>query len=124
MRKIIGSIIILLILICICGCNTADTQSSGVTVNLPSDDSVNGYRISEPEVNLTDGMPDVIDDDNVSVGSNSSKKTKFYANTNSKIFHLKSCSSASKIDEEKLFITSDRDSLISQSYKPCKRCKP
>ena len=124
MRKNIIYFILLIFLLTICGCSDTKNQASTITINLPSDDSVNGYRISEPQPNITDGMPDIIADDNVFVENNSNKKQKYYANTKSKKFHLKSCIYATKLDEENLFITSDRNSLISQNYSPCKKCEP
>ncbi len=59
------------------------------------------------------------------VSSDSSSVTTYIVNTNSKKFHYPSCSSADDISAENRWETKDtRDSLVSQGYSPCGRCKP
>lgn len=49
----------------------------------------------------------------------------YIVNTNTKKFHIPSCSSASDIAEDnRLEYRGDRDSLIEDGYSPCGRCKP
>lgn len=49
----------------------------------------------------------------------------YIANTNTKKFHLPSCSSVTDMKESnKWYFTGTRDELIAQGYEPCKRCKP
>ncbi|MDO4543905.1 MAG: DNA/RNA non-specific endonuclease [Clostridia bacterium] len=49
----------------------------------------------------------------------------FVLNTNSKKFHLPSCSSVSSISQSnKQDYTGSRESLILQGYEPCKSCNP
>lgn len=52
-------------------------------------------------------------------------KTEYILNTNTKKFHVPSCSSVDSMKESnKQEYTGDRDELISQGYSPCKRCNP
>lgn len=54
----------------------------------------------------------------------SSEKT-YILNTNTKKFHIPSCSSIDSMKEKnKKVFTGDRESIISQGYSPCKRCDP
>ena len=49
----------------------------------------------------------------------------YIANTNSKKFHLPTCSSVKDMKESnKWYFTGTREELIQQGYEPCKRCKP
>ena len=49
----------------------------------------------------------------------------YIANTNSKKFHLPTCSSVKDMKEcNKWYFTGTREELIQQGYEPCKRCKP
>ncbi len=54
-----------------------------------------------------------------------SEETAYILNTNSKKFHLPSCSGASDIKEEnRQQVTAAREDIIAQGYAPCGRCKP
>lgn len=48
----------------------------------------------------------------------------YYANKSTKKFHLPSCRYAGQIKNENLYITDNRDELISAGYSPCKNCDP
>lgn len=49
----------------------------------------------------------------------------YILNTNTKKFHLPSCSSVNQMSEKnKQSYSGSRDDLISQGYDPCKRCNP
>lgn len=49
----------------------------------------------------------------------------YILNTNTKKFHLPSCSSVNQMKESnKQTYTGSRDDLISQGYDPCKKCNP
>lgn len=53
------------------------------------------------------------------------KDAKYILNTNTKKFHLPTCGSVKTIKEENYQKSNDsRDNLISEGYKPCKRCNP
>ena len=52
-------------------------------------------------------------------------KVTYVANTNTKKFHVPSCSSVTDMKESnKWYFTGAREELIAQGYEPCKRCKP
>lgn len=49
----------------------------------------------------------------------------YIGNKSSKKFHYPSCSSVDDMKESnKYYYTGSRDGIISQGYKPCKRCSP
>lgn len=111
-----------------CGCSgmtikgSPDTSSSKpVTVNMPADNSVNGYRTYD---NTTSDGITVI---NSGVSENSQDTDycgEYVANTNSGKFHKSSCSSAKKMNEENKYISNSREDMIAHGYEPCKRCNP
>lgn len=114
-KLIVFSFVIISLLLCGCGESVPidNTSVPKVTVNMPTDNSVNGYRIEKEEI---------------SSGSNSSVlqvgDIVYYANTNSKKFHLSTCGTGKRISTENLYITEDREELINDGYQPCKNCKP
>ncbi len=48
----------------------------------------------------------------------------YVLNTSSKKFHLPNCDSVVKISPQNYATGNDRDALIAQGYKPCKKCNP
>jgi len=112
MRRIIAILLVVAIAFSICGCKKifADTDESGVVITEPVDNSVNGYRISQPKT-------ETVQKASATIG-------KYYANKNTKKFHKSDCSFASTIKETNLYICSDRNELINSGYAPCSRCKP
>lgn len=55
----------------------------------------------------------------------SEKEEEFVLNTNSKKFHLPSCSGASSMSEKnRKEFSGTRDTLIKQGYEPCSQCNP
>lgn len=51
--------------------------------------------------------------------------TTYVVNTNTGKFHYPSCSSVDQMSEKnKLEVTENRDTLVSQGYDPCGRCNP
>lgn len=51
--------------------------------------------------------------------------SSYVLNTNSKKFHIPSCSSVSKMnDSNKKYVNESRDEIISKGYVPCKVCNP
>lgn len=111
-----------------CGCSgmtikgsTDTTSTEPVTVNMPTDNSVNGYRT------YGNTTPDEITVINSGVSENSQDTDycgEYVANTNSGKFHKSSCGSAKNMKEENKYISNSREDMISHGYKPCKRCKP
>ena len=124
MKKLLCLVLSIIILFSLCGCNLYNTDNTSsvqnndqIIIKQPTDNSVNGYRISdsknESNMDFTDTQSKVED-----------KTVLYYANTNTKKFHLKSCGSASNISNENLYICEDRQKLIDGGYSPCNRCKP
>lgn len=134
MKKLFSVILIFCFTLSFSGCsaNTDNNSNSPtkekVVINLPSDNSVNGYRIKEPQKDDTLSMPDQIkqDDTNITSGisSTDSKSYTYCGNKNSKVFHTISCGSLTDMKDKNKVFSSDRNSLISQGYHPCNRCKP
>lgn len=57
--------------------------------------------------------------------SESDTKITYILNTNTKKFHLKSCSSAKNLpDKNREEYRGNRNDLISKGYEPCKKCNP
>lgn len=116
-------------------CNTNKEQtettvgSQAVTVNMPTNDTLNGYRLQGDKDNEA---PDLIDSEKVGIAAsndNHSENSKtvnyeFIGNKNTKLFHKSTCSSAKNMMEENKIGTNDRSELINAGYRPCKRCKP
>lgn len=72
--------------------------------------------------------PEEADEDNSAVqssGTSSEQEQSYVLNTNTRKFHLPSCSSAEDIlPANRQDYTGTRDELIAQGYTPCGRCKP
>ena len=129
MKRLLVLICLIFIVLSFSGCDKENTNSSSsapeVTINMPDDDTVNGYR-TEEKISDTE-TPDSISGDDVGTAdtddiiNNTSKE--FCGNKNSKVFHYISCGSVSKMSEHNKYFA-DRDTLISEGYKPCGSCKP
>lgn len=103
-------------MILMCGCQNSKTASETApeaVVKMPTDDTVNGYRVSEPSHSSKNSQ-----------NNNVNNTLLYYANKNSKTFHLSTCSTAKRIKNENLYISDDRNELLLQNYKPCSNCKP
>lgn len=124
--KRITSIILILLLLCGCsaGSDINGTESHAqITVNLPADDTVNGYRT---ENSKPSEMPDTVSAEDVKPAEpdNDVKTTAYIGNSNSHIFHKPSCSSANTMKEENKVFFKSRDYAVKSGYSPCKRCNP
>lgn len=145
-------IILILILFSFCGCGDTTPQSNTserkeVTINLPSDNTVCGYRTGS----ILNSVSDIIDanlvgveskpssksetssitppvqtssTNNPTTQSNVAEKTEYCANLNSKVFHKSDCGSVKKMKEENKFYTKDRSMLTEMGYSPCNSCNP
>lgn len=106
----------------ICGCGqygiTQEHENSEVTVIMPDDDTVNGYAVVQ-STEVKEGLQSTDSQE-----PSQSTDIVYYANKNSKKFHLSSCAYAKKIKEENLYITQDRQELSQKGYQPCKNCNP
>lgn len=125
MKKLLCLVLSFVVLFSLCGCNPSKTDNTGlaqdndqIIIKQPTDNTVNGYRVSdsknESNLNFTDTQSKAQED----------MVILYYANTNTKKFHLKSCDSASNISNQNLYICDDRQELIDSGYSPCARCKP
>ena len=107
-------LMLIIVLACaLCGCQSQNTQSTveaaEAVVKMPEDDTVNGYRTqekTESESNTT--QSDIL----------------YYANKNSKKFHLSTCGFAKRIKAENLYTTTNHDQLLLEGYEPCSNCNP
>ncbi len=118
MRKSV--VICLMILFCLCGCKKQPTERKDIKINLPKDNTVNGYRLKKEE------MPDTISKIEVSVNENNivTHSAELCGNKNSKVYHKSSCSSAKKmLDSNKVYYKTTSE-FEDNGYKPCKRCNP
>lgn len=122
-RKLLALLIIPVIL---CGCNTSNVKNNNshaeITVNYPTDDTVNGYRPGG-----SGSMPDEISADSTvptKPKPNETAATAYIGNSNSKKFHTPDCSSAKKLKDENRVSFKSREEAVSEGYKPCGRCKP
>ena len=126
MKRLIVLFALLTIFISGCSAEKVDTKPSPVKINLPTDNTVNGYRISDGE-NVYSSIPDVIDASEVgivsSVNINTTEKS-FCGNKNSKVFHISSCGSVTGMKEQNKVYFNSRSEFISNGYKPCSRCNP
>lgn len=121
MRKLLLLILTLNLIVC-CGCNSADTVSkSDVVINMPTDNTVNGYRTE-----IIETEPQVTVSKNETTVNSKTENTviQYCGNTNSKKFHLPDCGSVETIKEENRLYLSNRAELISLGYEPCKKCNP
>lgn len=125
------SICVFLVLLFLCGCapsssDKTDNTHSQITINMPTDDTVNGYR----QGSNSQSMPQTISADDVKPASpnqnSSSENTKveYIGNLNTHIFHKSTCGSVGTMKEENKIIFEGRDAAINDGYTPCKRCNP
>lgn len=117
MKKVL--FLILLLCVLLCGCGNAGNQSvkTTVTVNQPTDDTVNGYRKNES------AFPEKIEASEVLPDSNNIT-TSYCGNKNSKKFHKISCSSLKNTKDENKVYFKSRAEFITKGYEPCKKCNP
>ncbi len=115
MKKII---LILCIVIFITGCENIKKEKQNVVINLPADNTVNGYRL---EGEFT---PDSIPETEVSVSQKETITVNYCGNKNSKVFHKLSCSSLKNMKEENKVYFATKEEFSEKGYSPCKMCNP
>lgn len=110
MKKCIFLLLIFLLIFTFAGCetNSVSNELPPVSVNMPTDDSVGGYRQEE-----SDGA-----------SSDSDTALLYCGNTSRKVFHKSTCSSVSKMKESNKLYSSSREWFINENYSPCKTCEP
>lgn len=110
MRKLLIVTVLIATVLCGCGSQTNSTSSqSTVSVILPDAETattVNGYLNSQSTTSVND------------------LTIQYFANTNTKKFHLSTCRWATSIKKENLYKSYNRQLLISDGFDPCKTCKP
>lgn len=118
-----------------CGCSateeaTSCAPESEIIVKLPTDSTVNGYRIaasadSGSQSKESTGATSGGNTASASAAARASTSGGAYrANINTKKFHTSECGYGIKISEENLYTSNSREDMISQGYEPCKRCNP
>ena len=149
MRKLLILFLCLASVFLFSSCGNSDTaeKREPVVINMPKDDSVNGYRTedvdssdntiisadkvgvdSTPPQNtaskneVSDKQPSNTDKTEISNSNNSGDA--YCANKNSGVFHKAECSSVAKMKEENKAYFESSELAISNGYKPCGRCKP
>lgn len=137
MKRFLVLLFVIFIPIGIAGCS-ADTTSEyreEVKINLPKDNTVNGYRLDESEKSDSNTITAdrvTVENKNSSIPKNVSDSKKpsdtldiqYCANINSRVFHKTTCGSAKNIKEENKYISNSRNELISDGYTPCEKCNP
>lgn len=109
MQKTVITIMIFMILFSLVGCSKTDANQNAeskteVIINVPEDDTVNGYRNKVQEIAENEAL--------------------YCANKNSKVFHKQSCSSVNKMKDENKYFAKDKNELLEDGYQPCKSCNP
>ena len=136
MKKLLIILLILLIPLSLVGCSSGtETESRAeIVINMPTDNTVNGYRTESVVKDEKDTIPtNKVGVESKKPSANSSTESKppivtepvqYCANINSKTFHKTDCGSAKNLKEENKYITSNREELINDGYTPCKKCNP
>ncbi len=110
------------------GCNKGPIERENVKINMPADNTVNGYLLQGKSTETNGTMPDIISAPEVGITNETpqatNKSTDYCGNKNSKVFHLSSCSSVNKMKDENKVHLKNRQEFINQSYKPCSICTP
>lgn len=129
MRKFLLIFISVLILLPLssCGYNESADTHSEVEINLPSDNTLNGYRTESSEAETATGeMPDKISVDQTKPGSGGTTASSgsYVGNKKTHVFHKSTCSSIKKTKDENKAYFKERTDAVNQGYSPCKRCNP
>ncbi len=134
MRKLLILFLCIASVFLLCSCGKSETSETreAVVINLPKDDSVNGYRTGKADFSDdTVISADLVGVDNSSNKNNTTDKTQesnskgsYCANKNSGVFHKIDCGSVSNMKEENKSYFNDRQQAVQGGYKPCGRCKP
>ena len=83
------------------------------------------YATGESRLSNDGGSSAGSTEGNIEAENEQKTESSYVLNTNTKKFHLPSCSSLNQMNESnKGEFTGTRDELIQQGYEPCKRCHP
>lgn len=117
MKRIILIFCFLLLFICGCTNPTNKIEKQEITINLPKDDKVNGYRTDDYI------SPDSIPQEEVSV-STENNTISYCGNKNSKVFHNSNCTSVKNMKESNKVYFSSKQKFTENGYSPCQKCNP
>ena len=124
MKKFLSIFLTLIFIFCFVGCTekAEAKKSDEIIINMPKDNTVNGYR----EDNNSSKLPSVIEGDKVVAGNVQTNQTSlsYCGNKNSKIFHNLTCSSLKSMKEENRINFATREEYVNNGYTPCKKCNP
>lgn len=133
---------VLLIFLSSCQSQTTDSVKQEISINLPCDNSVNGYRESEsinaPNKLSSEELDKIVEEilkneetpqkeiieENVSSVVIDKVSSNYCGNKNSRIFHTDNCGSVKNMTESNKIYFSTKDEFIQNGYTPCKRCNP
>lgn len=99
------------------GCSSitsSNSDNSEITVNLPSDNTVNGYR-KEFNNSSEETYSDTVDEN---------KNFEYCGNKNTKKFHKSDCYVLKNTKDENKVYCETRAEFITEGYSPCKICNP
>ncbi len=118
MKKILILMLCFISIICFSGCNNQSTpDKTKVTINLPKDNTVNGYRNEQQK------MPDKINAQTI-LPNTDTQSISYCGNKNSKKFHKISCSSLNNTKDENKVYFKSRENYLEKGYTACKKCDP
>ena len=132
MKRIFILMVCIFAAVLMSACNSRDNISAkaDVEINMPRDDSVNGYRTETP----SGSDNTVVSADSVEVDTGASYESKtssavtgtgtYCVNKNSKVFHKSDCKSVSIMKEENRLYFDDRQQAVENGYTPCQNCNP
>lgn len=140
MKKILLIIFTVIFILCGCGSDNTVSEKEKVQINLPTDNTVNGYR---NETSDNNDMPDTISGIAVDVSESTStnvessnkntsidnsqnddKNISYIGNKNSKKFHKSTCGVLKNTKEENKVNLGSKQDFLDQGYVACKLCKP
>lgn len=115
MKRFLALLISVVLIFSFCGCENKNinVEKAPIKINLPTDDSVNGYRKTDSEIKTE-----------TIILNEATENYSYCGNKNSKKFHKANCSSLKNTKEENKVFYKTREEFINNSYSPCKKCNP
>ena len=109
-------------------CSACDTDKNAsektpVKINLPTDSTVNGYKINSNITTESSITTDKIETDSIS-STETTQNYSYCGNKNSEKFHKTNCYSLKTTKDENKIYFKTREDFISYGYSPCKICNP
>ncbi len=103
---------------------TSASRTNSSVRSITATPTIDLSRLFESETNTPSASP-------IKTNTPKPKPTKkpagrqYVLNTNTKIFHIPSCSSVKQMkNKNKKYVTMSREEIIAQGYDPCGRCHP